>query len=155
MVLSVDVLLSLAVHGVVAHGDGALGVAEKVDGAYSLSQSKAIKVLLAKAGLHKDNVNTPKIPLPTDAVLTCSVFSAEKLSAAEQSLYRSFLASCIYFVMWTRPDMAYAQSKLSKFMQDPGPVHMKLLTHLLRYLKSTQDCGLVYDFSNGPRCLSS
>ena len=36
-------------------------------------------------------------------------------------LGRSFIACLIYLVMWTRPDLAFAQSKLSKFMHCPGP----------------------------------
>ena len=74
--------------------------------------------------------------------------SAERAAvmAEEQRWYRSTVASLIYFVSWTRPDLAYAVSKLCKFMHNPGQVHLVALRRALRYLKATANSGLVYDY---------
>jgi hypothetical protein len=66
---------------------------------------------------------------------------------SEQRWYLSILACMIYFVSWTRPDLAFAVSKLCKYMHNPGREHIVALKRLLRYLKGTADYGLKYDFS--------
>jgi hypothetical protein len=48
---------------------------------------------------------------------------------------------------WTRPDFAFVQGKLAKFMHCPGPRHVRALKRFLRYIKGTLDKGLVFDFS--------
>lgn len=59
-------------------------------------------------------------------------------------------AAYSYISSWTRPDISFAISKLSKFMHNPGPKHTQALKRLIRYLKLTQTLGLVYDFSKAP-----
>jgi hypothetical protein len=46
--------------------------------------------------------------------------------------------------------MAYAVSKLAKFMHNPGQKHQDALKRALRYLFATADLGLHYDFSSKP-----
>ena len=55
----------------------------------------------------------------------------DKLSMLEeQKNYRSILASIIYFVSWTRPDIALAVSRLCRFMHNPGKTHITALKRL-------------------------
>ena len=49
-----------------------------------------------------------------------------------------------------RPDVAFGVSKLARFMQAPGPKHIKELKRVLRYLRCHQDLGLEMDFSHKP-----
>ena len=65
----------------------------------------------------------------------------------EQRWFRSNIASFIYLTSWTRPDMAYAVSKLCRFMHNPGRTHIVALKRLMRYLHATADHGLKFDFS--------
>ncbi|XP_073119711.1 secreted RxLR effector protein 161-like [Henckelia pumila] len=44
----------------------------------------------------------------------------------------------------TRPDIAYAVSKLSRFTSNPGVEHWNAIVRLLRYLRYTRDHGLHY-----------
>jgi hypothetical protein len=44
----------------------------------------------------------------------------------------------------TRPDLAFAYSELSKFVQCPQPHHMLVAQHVLRYLLGTYDLGIRY-----------
>ena len=68
----------------------------------------------------------------------------EKISLTdEQTRFRSVLASLIYFVMWSRPDLAYPVSALARFMHNPGPVAQVALKRVLRYLFGTPDLGLL------------
>ena len=60
--------------------------------------------------------------------------------------YRSILANLIYVYSWTHPEIGFGISKLSKFMQNPGPKHVTALKRMLRYMAGAKDKGLVYSF---------
>eukprot|EP00961_Rhodomonas_salina_P143258 1927796-Rhodomonas_salina.1 len=44
----------------------------------------------------------------------------------------------------TRPDLAFAFSELSKFVQSPGPAHWKAAVRTLQYLRGTYEQGITY-----------
>jgi hypothetical protein len=44
----------------------------------------------------------------------------------------------------TRPDLAFAYSELSKYVQCPQPAHMLAAQHVLRYLRGTYELGIRY-----------
>ena len=116
----------------------------------TLCQEKTVESLLNKAGM-KD-CNPAATPVATNFVFTkkdCPQSAMEIADlAADATWYRSILATIIYIVMWTRPDAAFAMSKLSKFMHNPGTNHIKALKRLVRYLQGTKDYKLIYDFSS-------
>ena len=62
--------------------------------------------------------------------------------------YRGIVGSLGYLVNMTRPDLAWAYSELSKFVQYPGAPHMEAALHVLRYLRGTYDKSIVYTRSN-------
>lgn len=66
----------------------------------------------------------------------------DELSTEEKSQYRVIVGSVLYLACWTRPDIAFAVSELSRFVSDPGSVHMQAAKRVLRYLKGTKDLGL-------------
>ena len=47
-------------------------------------------------------------------------------------------------MVYTRPDIAYVVSLLSRYMSNPGRDHWEALKWILRYLKGTTDFGLIY-----------
>lgn len=50
----------------------------------------------------------------------------------------------MYLMSCTRPDIAYAVRKLSRFTSNQGAEHWKAIVRLLRYLRHTRDHGLHY-----------
>ncbi|XP_057797428.1 secreted RxLR effector protein 161-like [Salvia miltiorrhiza] len=58
--------------------------------------------------------------------------------------YSSAVGSIMYMMICTRPDLAYAISILSRFMADPGRAHWEALKQVLRYIKGTADCGVMF-----------
>ena len=62
--------------------------------------------------------------------------------------YRSALASVIFFVGWCRPDLAQSVSRLARLMHNPSDAAHAALKRMLRYLFSTANLGLLYDFSS-------
>ena len=49
-----------------------------------------------------------------------------------------------YLASWTRPDVAFAVSELSRFVSNPGKQHLEAAKREIRYLKTTMHLGLVY-----------
>jgi hypothetical protein len=50
------------------------------------------------------------------------------------TLYRQAIGSLIYLMTATRPDISYAVSFLSRFMQEPRELHWRFVKRLLRYV---------------------
>jgi hypothetical protein len=46
-------------------------------------------------------------------------------------------------VNMTRPDLAFAYSQLSKFVQYPGVVHLQAVERVLKYARGTYDQGIL------------
>jgi len=57
---------------------------------------------------------------------------------------RGIVGSLGYLVTMTRPDLAWAYSKLSKYVQFPGKLHMLAAEHVLYYLRSTWNKTIRY-----------
>jgi histone deacetylase 1/2 len=114
----------------------------------TLSQEPAIRKLLQR--LDMQDANGKDTPMTAGAKLTkkdCPGAEQAAVMVNEQRWYRSTVASLIYFVGWTRPDLALVVSQHCKYMHNPGHVHITSLKRVLRYLKQTANYGLKYDFS--------
>ena len=61
---------------------------------------------------------------------------------ADASDYRS-LAGALQYLMFTRPDIAYAVQQVCLHMHDPREPHLVALKRILRYLQGTLDLGLL------------
>ena len=123
---------------------------DRVNNKMWLSQRAAVDKIIQRAQLTE--AKTVATPMLAGLKLTkkdCPSAEAAAVMADQQRHYRSVLASIIYIMNWTRPDVAYTVSKLCRFMHNPGEEHIKALKRLLRYMAGTADYGLRYDFSNG------
>ncbi|KAL4028492.1 hypothetical protein IC575_011689 [Cucumis melo] len=58
--------------------------------------------------------------------------------------YSCIIGSLMYIMSCTRPDIAYAISKLSRCISNPGQDHWKAILRILGYLKHTKNYGLHY-----------
>ena len=56
--------------------------------------------------------------------------------------YRSITGCLSYLVNMTRPDLAFAYSQLSKFVQYRGVVHFQAAERVLLYARGTYDQGI-------------
>ena len=56
---------------------------------------------------------------------------------------------CLRYLLHTRPDLSFAVGVASRFMERPTLMHFKAVKQILKYLKGTIDCGLVYAAGNG------
>lgn len=53
-------------------------------------------------------------------------------------MYQRKIGSLLYAAVTTRPDIAFATSRLARFNQNPGPQHHKAADRVLRYLFATR-----------------
>ncbi|PKA57319.1 Retrovirus-related Pol polyprotein from transposon TNT 1-94 [Apostasia shenzhenica] len=58
-------------------------------------------------------------------------------------LYANAVGWLMYAMICTRPDLSHAVS-VSRYMANPGKEHWNVLKWILRYLKGTLDCGLLF-----------
>ncbi|XP_075499434.1 uncharacterized protein LOC142537833 [Primulina tabacum] len=70
--------------------------------------------------------------------------SKNRGESMSQLEYSRVIGSLMYLMSCTRPDIAYAVSKLSRFTSNQGVEHWKAIIRLLRYLRYTRDHGLYY-----------
>ncbi|CAM8884428.1 unnamed protein product [Rhodiola kirilowii] len=65
-------------------------------------------------------------------------------SPVSQLEYLRVIGSLMYAMTSTRPDIAFAVGKLSRYTSNPSKDHRRAVHRVLRYLKGTMNLGLVY-----------
>jgi hypothetical protein len=58
--------------------------------------------------------------------------------------YQQKIGSLIYLAVVTRPDIAFAVSRLSRFLTNPGPEHHATADQVILYIESQWDFGLQF-----------
>ena len=58
--------------------------------------------------------------------------------------YQSLTGALLYLALSTRPDIAHAVNVLSRFLSNPGQVHIQAAKRALRYLSGLPHAGLGY-----------
>ncbi|CAM8986844.1 unnamed protein product [Rhodiola kirilowii] len=64
--------------------------------------------------------------------------------AVSQLGYSQVIGCLMYAMTSTRPDIAYAVGKLSRYTSNPSTHHWEAIRRVLKYLKGTMNYGLVY-----------
>ena len=59
--------------------------------------------------------------------------------------YANTVGSLMYIMVFTRPDIAYAVSVVSRYMANPGKCHWTAVKWILRYLAGTKKVGLKFE----------
>jgi len=112
---------------------------DKALGTLKLSQGKYAGQVLDNFGMAECN------PIATPLEVGLQVAKAAK---SDESLpYRGAVGSLMYLMVRTRPDLAFAVGKLSRFVSGYGKVHWAAVKRVLRYVKGSVDKGLVYNKS--------
>ena len=112
---------------------------DRAKGTVTMSQEHYLMACLEKFGLADCN----GVDKPISARLTVQD-QPEVTNSSVQELYRGMVGSLLYLASWTRPDIAFAVSELSRFVSNPGKPHLEAAKRVFRYLKKTMHLGLVY-----------
>lgn len=68
-----------------------------------------------------------------------------KAKASKRTYYQQMIGSLIYLKIGTRPDIAWAVSRLSKYIQEPTDQHIESAKHVFWYLRYSTDYKLHYN----------
>ena len=107
------------------------------DGGITLLQSHYVEKVLSRFGYSDCNPS----PTPYDASV---LLRKNQRIARDQLRYSQIIGSLMYLASATRPDIAFAVSKLSRFVSNPGDDHWRALERVMRYLKGTASYGIHY-----------
>ncbi|KAL0445171.1 UNVERIFIED_CONTAM: Retrovirus-related Pol polyprotein from transposon TNT 1-94 [Sesamum latifolium] len=97
-----------------------------------------------------NNAKTSSVPLATHFQLSKnqSPKSDTEKKHMKKVPYSNAIGSVMYLMVYTRPDIAYAVSCLSRYMSNAGPPHWEALKWLLRYLSGSSNTGIKFSKSS-------
>jgi hypothetical protein len=114
----------------------------------SLGQQAYIDHILTRMKLAGAKpVATPLEP-GIDLNLDSPAVSIQSLSPSEKAEYREGIGSLMYVCVGSRPDISYAVTTLSRFVESPRSTHLIAMRRVFRYLKATRDLRLVLGGDN-------
>jgi hypothetical protein len=110
----------------------------------SLSQSSYINSILARFSL--SNAHSYKIPMTPSVTLSKrdAPSNASEASHMHKVPYREAIGSLMYASVATCPDITFAVSTLSQFLENPGEMHWEACKRVFHYLAGTKDMALTY-----------
>ncbi|GLT95567.1 hypothetical protein SLE2022_132430 [Rubroshorea leprosula] len=118
--------------------DTILGIkGKRHDHGFVLSQSHYIEKMLNKF----QHLNIKEAPTPYDPSMRLTLNLGHIVAQLE---YASAIGSLMYAMHCTRPDIAFAVCKLSRYTSKPSHEHWKAIRRILGYLKKTKELGLIY-----------
>lgn len=103
----------------------------------TLSQAHYVDKILEK--FNKEDKRVARSPVDTTLHL-CK----NRTEPVAQLEYSRIIGSLMYLMTCTRPDLAYAVSRLSRYTSNPSVQHWKAIIRVLRYIRYTRDYGLHY-----------
>ncbi len=110
----------------------------------SLSQPDFIEDLVTKLKMESCHPNV----IPAEPGLPLSRAMAPQTKEEESSMkdvpYQNAVGALLYLSTTTRPDIAYAVSKVARFNQNPGKQHWIAVKRIIRYLAETKDYGILF-----------
>ena len=110
----------------------------------SLSQSSYIDSILERYGLKDAKpYATPMVPGVTYSRRD-SPSTPTEAHRMRRVPYREAIGSLMYAAVATRPDITFAVSTLSQFLDNPGDAHWEAVKRIIRYLSGTRGATLTY-----------
>ena len=79
----------------------------------------------------------------TPLITNIKLLNDDSSEIVDVTWYRHIIGSLIYRTN-NRPDICFSMNTLGHYMVEPRHVHLEATKHVMRYLKGTLDCGLIY-----------
>ena len=108
----------------------------------SLGQQAYIEQIVDRFGLTNARVASTPMEVGTDLSLDSPHVSAISLSPSEKTKYREMIGCLMYASIMTRPDIAFAVSSLSQFLESPRTTHLQAVARVFHYLSGTKELKL-------------
>lgn len=111
-----------------------------------INQKAYIEKILERFGM------TDCKPSPTPMEFNCKLTKPDNLDKSQMQMYpyQSLIGVLMYLVVSTRPDIAYTVNYFSQFNTNYSIDHWKTAKRVLRYLKDTIECGVMYEKTGLP-----
>ena len=110
-----------------------------VKGTIEVKQQGYVKSILRRFGLLEAKTS----PIPMDPGLEL-VKDTLTFAATANFDFPAAIGSLLYLTSCTRPDIAYAVHRLSRFLNSHGPSHHLAAKRIMRYLLGNDNIGLIY-----------
>jgi hypothetical protein len=110
---------------------------------FSLGQQAYIEQIINRFGLSEARIATTPMEVGIDLSFDSPQVSAISLTATEKTKYREMIGCLMYAAVMTRPDIAFAVSNLSQYLDAPRTTHLHAVTRVFRYLSGTKELKLV------------
>lgn len=114
---------------------------DRAKGTLRLDQTHYAKDVLAKLHMNTDRVYPTASPLSSYDALRPANINDER---ADREAYQKGVGHWMYLGILTRPDISFALGRLSQYLADPAKFHMSALKTMSRYIRSSQDLGILY-----------
>lgn len=113
-------------------------IQRNLDGSIHINQAAYTKRILHRFGLHDAHA------------VTTPVNNQQQLGVVEKGEtvtfpYREAVGSLMFLAIGTRPDIAFAVSLVSRFLDCAAPIHVTAVKRILKYLKGTIGHGIFFD----------
>ena len=110
----------------------------------SLSQTSYIDAILSRFFL--SDAKPVATPITPGTILSKadSPIDDTEMVRMSKTPYREAIGSLMYAAVATRPDITFAVSALSQFLENPGEVHWEAVKRVFRYLAGTKTLSLTY-----------
>jgi hypothetical protein len=102
----------------------------------TLSQEKYALSVLSRFGL--SNANGARIPMEV------SIDVDDSSELATNVPFREAIGILMYMMVGTRPDIAFAVSRMAQCVESPTVLQWKAVKHIMRYIKHALDYGLEF-----------
>ncbi len=110
----------------------------------TLSQQSYIDSILVRFNL----MDTKPLSIPMDPNISFSKndcpTTPDEVARMRRIPYREAIGSLMYASVGTRPDISFAVSTLSQFLDNPGQAHWEAVKRIFRCLLGTKDWGLTF-----------
>ena len=117
---------------------------DRSEGRVKISQKKYAEDVLKRFRMSESkSVTTPMLAGDRDDV------NNNDKREFDRGVYQSAVGSLIYLATGTRPDIAYAVSKVAKKCTQPTEIDWQRVKRIMRYLVGTVDYGIVYKKGDG------
>jgi hypothetical protein len=111
----------------------------------ALGQQAYIEQIVACFGLTNARPDVTPMEPEADYHPDSPSVSSVLLTPAKKTTYREMIGSLMYCTTMTRPDIAFAMSTLSQYLEAPRSTHMKAVKRVICYLLGTKTLQLVLE----------
>lgn len=118
---------------------------DRTNRSVTLSQAAYIDKIATSFNLQ----DSPKVLSPLSPNIELLPNSG-RATPADTHGYQRRVGSILYAATTTRPDVMFAATQLSRFMQNPSHIHIEQADRVISYLYHTKEYGLHYKFGATP-----